>query len=211
MRNPQLKEGYIYHVFTKSIAGFKVFRRKSDYLRFIETIKFYRYFKPPARLSTYLTLKDKKKFFLVYMNDIPQVVDILAYCLMPTHVHVLLVQTYKDGISRFMKCVLDSYTRYFNVKTNRKGPLWQSRFKHVLIEGEEQLMHTTRYIHLNPTTEHLVNRPEDWQFSSYREYIGLTKERLCNFEKYLEILPEYYRKFVEDQIEYQQALKSVVK
>ena len=211
MRNPQLKEGYIYHVFTRSIAGFKVFRAKADYLRLVETIKFYRFLKPPTRLSAYLALKNKEKFFLAYMRDIPHIVDILAYCLMPTHIHLLLVQTYENGISQFMKCVLDSYTRYFNLKTGRKGPLWQSRFKHVLIEDEEQLMHVTRYIHLNPATEHLVAKPEDWNFSSYREYIGTTEERLCNFEKYFTVDHHYYRKFVENQIEYQRALRNVKK
>jgi len=128
---------------------------------------------------------------------------------MPTHIHLLLVQTYENGISEFMKCVLDSYTRYFNLKTNRKGPLWQSRFKHALIEDEEQLMHVTRYIHLNPATEHLVEKPEDWEFSSYREYLGMTEERLCCVEKYFALEPLIYRKFVENQIEYQRALKDV--
>ncbi len=208
MRKPQLKEGYIYHVFTKSIAGFKVFRTKDDYLRFIETIKFYRFLKPPTRLSAYLTLKNKEKFFLTYIRDIPHIVDIIAYCLMPTHVHLLLVQTYEKGISEFMRHVLDSYTRYFNLKTDRKGPLWQSKFKHVLIEDEEQLMHVTRYIHLNPTTEHLVEKPEDWKFSSYREYLGMTEEMLCSLEKYFSIDPLIYRKFIENQIEYQRAIKS---
>ncbi len=207
MRSPQLKDGYIYHVFTKSIAGFIVFRNENDYVRFIETMKFYRYLKPPARFSEYLRLKDKERFFLSYLQDQPVIVDVLAYCIMPTHIHLLVVQTYKEGISRFMKHILDSYTRYFNTKTQRKGPLWQGRFKHVLIENEEQLMHITRYIHLNPSTDHLVEKPEDWEFSSYKEYLELTNERICNFEKYINIDPPKYRLFVEDQIEYQQALK----
>ncbi len=107
----------------------------------------------------------------------------------------------------FMKHILDSYSRYFNTKNNRKGPLWQGRFKHVLIETEEQFMHTTRYIHLNPTTDFLVERPEYWQFSSYKEYIGLDNKGICNFKKYYPLVPEEYRKFVEAQIQYQQELK----
>jgi putative transposase len=209
MRYPALKEGYIYHVFTKSIEGVIVFRDNNDYMRFLEAMKFYRYQKPPTRFAIYLSLKNRERFFNAFLKDQPIIVDILAYCLMPTHVHFLLVQKDKEGISRFMKHVLDSYTRYFNTKTDRKGPLWQSRFKHVLIEGEEQLLHVTRYIHLNPTTDHLVEKPEDWEFSSYREYLGMTGERICSFEKFLAIDPLNYRKFVEDQIQYQQALKDV--
>jgi putative transposase len=207
MRHPQLREGYIYHIFTKSIAGYKVFRDPSDYKRFIETVRFYQYSTPPAKFSVYLRLKNKDKFFKAYLEDRPRLVDILAYCVMPTHVHLLLTQINKDGISNFMKCVLDSYTRYFNTRTQRKGPLWQSRFKSVVVEKEEQFMHLTRYIHLNPTTDQLVKCPEDWEFSSYREYLGKGKERLCNFEQYYEIPSAQYRQFVENQIDYQKTLK----
>lgn len=209
MRYPFLKEGYIYHIFTKSIEGFKIFRSRSYYERFIETMKFYLYSEPPTKFSVYIRLKDKERFYKTYLKNKSTLVDILAYCLMPTHVHLLLVQLREGGISEYMRRVLDSYSKYFNMKTNRKGPLWQSRFKHVLIETEEQLMHTTRYIHLNPTTDHLVEHPEDWQFSSYREYLGTTKDILCHKDKYLEIVdPELYKSFVEEQIQYQQALKS---
>ena len=208
MRYPLLKEGYIYHIFTKSIEGYRIFKSRAHYERFIETLKFYLYSEPPTKFSVYLRLKDKERFFKTYMGNKPALVDILAYCLMPTHVHLLLVQLRDRGISEYMKRVLDSYSKYFNIKTNRKGPLWQSRFKHVLVETEEQLMHTTRYIHLNPTTDHLVEQPEDWQFSSYREYLGTSSMPLCQKDKYLEIDPEAYKLFVDEQIEYQQALKS---
>jgi len=207
MRDPQLIEGHIYHVFTKSIAGNVVFRDSSDYKRFIEALCFYLYSSPPTKFSAYLRLKNKDRFFKAYLKDQPRLVDILAYCIMPTHVHLLLVQVEKAGISNFMRCVLDSYTRYFNTRNQRKGPLWQSRFKNILVESEEQFMHLTRYIHLNPTTERLVQSPEDWEFSSYREYLGKSKERLCNFKQYYNISSSRYRQFVENQIDYQSLLK----
>ncbi len=208
MRDPLLKEGFIYHVFTKSIEGYKVFRKKTEYSRFLETMKFYRYMSPPARFSVYLRLKDRERFFQNYLSNCDLLVDILAYCLMPTHIHFLLVPLHEGGISEYMKRILDSYSKYFNLKNDRKGPLWQSRFKHVLIETEEQLMHTTRYIHLNPATDHLVEKPEDWNYSSYREFIGIEDDRICSFEKYMEIETGQYKKFVEEQIDYQRALKN---
>jgi len=66
----------------------------------------------------------------------------------------------EEGISLYMKNLLNSYTRYFNTKTKRKGPLWQGRFKSVLIKMDEQL-YLTRYIHLNPTSEDLVEKTSE--------------------------------------------------
>ena len=108
-----------------------------------------------------------------------------------------------------MKNLLNSYTRYFNTKTKRKGPLWQGRFKSVLIKTDEQLLHLTRYIHLNPTSEDLVERPEDWPYSSYNEYLRNSEEPLCSFSKYLDIEPKTYREFVESRKDYQKRLSEI--
>jgi len=122
MRKQPLNTGDIYHVFTKSIAGFKIFRTKRDYQRMIELIKFYRIKKPPTRFSTYIEIKDKEQFITKYIAEKGHIVEINAYCLMPTHIHLILRQLKKDGISIFMGKVLNSYTRFFNLKNKRKGP-----------------------------------------------------------------------------------------
>ncbi len=120
---------------------------------------------------------------------------------MPTHIHLILKQIENDGISNFMKKILDSYTRYFNLKTKRKGPLWQSRFKNVMIESDEQMLHLTRYLHLNPTSDGLVKIPEEWKYSSYMEYIGISEAKICNANILKNFTPEEYRKFVEERID----------
>jgi putative transposase len=127
---------------------------------------------------------------------------------MPTHIHFILKQLKKNGISAFMRLILDSYTRYFNIKHQRKGPLWQSRFKNVLVESDEQMYHLTRYIHLNPVTAGLVEKPEQWMPSSYLEYIqqGNKKQRTCRFEDILTIQPLEYKDFVENRVNYQKEL-----
>ncbi len=78
---------------------------------------------------------------------------------MPTHIHLILKQLKEDGISAYMSKILNSYTCYFNRRTKRKGPLWESRFKRVEVTSDEQLLHLTRYIHLNPVTAHIVEEP----------------------------------------------------
>lgn len=108
---------------------------------------------------------------------------------MPTHIHLLLKQILKDGISIYMGKVLNSYAKYFNTKYKRKGSLWESRFKSIEVETTEELYHLTKYIHLNPVTAYLVEKPGDWHFSSYREFIdeiGIN-EKIYNFDEFLEI------------------------
>ena len=203
----------IYHVTNKSIEGYVIFNNKVEYLRMKELIRYYQLENPPVRYSYFVAWqKDENEF--VNKNDRQnkkKLVQIIAYCLMPTHIHLVLQQLRKNGISIYMNKVLNSYTHYFNTKHRRKGPLWTGRFKRVLVETDEQLIHLTRYIHLNPVTAHLVDKPEDWPFSSYHEYITgkPMKDKMCEFEHILDINPSEYKKFVEDQISYQRELADI--
>lgn len=209
MRKHPLVNESLYHIFTKSISGYRVFRSTKDYSRMVEMLKFYQYIKLPTKFSTYLNLKDKDSFLQRYLSDRERHVDIIAYCLMPTHIHLVLKQLKDNGISLFMKHILDSYTRYFNIKNKRKGPLWQGRFKSVLIESDEQLLHLTRYIHLNPTSDNLVNTPEEWTYSSYNEYLNSSDGSICNYSKHLDIDPKEYKQFVESRENYQKELNII--
>jgi len=206
MRKHPLVKGSVYHVFTKSISGYRIFRYPRDYNRFLEMFKFYRYENPPTRFSTYLEIKDKDGFHQRHFSERDHIVEIIAYCVMPTHIHFVLKQLKDNGISIFMKNILDSYTRYFNTRNSRKGPLWQGRFKNVLVVDDEQLLHLTRYIHLNPTSDGLVEKPEDWKYSSYNEYLGESEDGICNYSEYMEIGPDEYRRFVESRKDYQKSL-----
>jgi len=204
-----LAEGEVYHIFSKSIAGFEIFRQELEYQRMKNLISYYKQEKPSLRFSMFMEIKNKEKLFQKHFSEKRNLIDIIAYCFMPTHIHLVLKQLVANGISISMNNILNSYTRYFNVKTKRKGPLWESRFQRVLVKSDEQLLHLTRYIHLNPVTAHLVDKPQDWQFSSYREFLEKTKERVCNFSQLLEIKPIDYRKFVDSQINYQRELADI--
>jgi len=210
MRKEPLVTGFLYHICTKSIAGYKIFKFNEDYLRMLVMMKYYAYKEPPMKFSAYQKLEERRRceIFQKLINK-ERIVEILAYCIMPTHLHLILSQLKKDGISLYMKNLLNSYTRYFNTKNKRKGPLWQGRFKSVLIKTDEQLLHLTRYIHLNPTSDNLVERPEDWSYSSYNEYLNNSKEPLCSFSKYLNIDPKAYKAFVETRKDYQKRLSEI--
>lgn len=140
-------------------------------------------------------------------KDQLKIVQLIAYCLMPTHIHLILKQKIEQGISNYMRNALDGYSRYFNTCHKRKGPLWEGKFQNILIKGDEQLLHLTRYIHLNPTTASLVKKPQDWKFSSYLEYLSDENQRkFCIYDDLLQITPKRYKKFVEERINYQKEL-----
>ncbi len=194
---------------TKSIAGYVVFRSDTDYQRMLEMMEFYNHEVLPIRFSYYRQFKNSKLFKKrVHLDKYDKLVDIVAYCLMPTHIHLLLTPLKENGISIYMKNLLNSYTRYFNTKNNRKGPLWQGRFKDVLVESDEQLLHLTRYIHLNPTSSGLVKNPKEWRYSSYKDFLGENEKSkvVCNFKSYLDIDPKTYKEFVESRKDYQREL-----
>jgi putative transposase len=208
MRKYALTDGSIYHVFTKSIAGFQIFRSDADYERMRGLLKYYHIAKPLMRFSLFVELKDKENYCRKNVDENDKLVELKAYCLMPTHIHLMLKQLKGDGISIFMGNVLNSYSRYFNIKNKRKGPLWESRFKNVEVSTDEQLLHLSRYIHLNPSTANLVEKPEDWKYSSYKEYIEDldSEDRLCNFAGHMNIEPWDYKEFVSSQKNYQREL-----
>lgn len=211
-RKYPLETDSVYHVFNKSIADFKIFNEKKDFLRIFEVAKYYQFEKVPLSFSRFIRArKERKKIFsnsfLLEKNN--KLVEIIAYCFMPTHIHLALKQVKDNGISVFMNKVLDSYTRYFNLSHKRKGPLWEGPFKNVLVESDDQLYHLTRYIHLNPVTAYLVDKSEDWDFSSYREYLGIAKDKVCKYDDLFEIDTASYKKFVEDRVSYQRELQRI--
>ncbi|MEA3328723.1 MAG: transposase [Candidatus Omnitrophota bacterium] len=205
-----LVKGEIYHIFSRSIAEFEIFKSDSEYKRMRNLFKYYK-LRPLLRFSAFNEVQNKKEFFQKHLVKKESLTEIIAYCIMPTHFHLILKQLKEKGISSVMNNILNSYTRYFNIKTKRKGPLWESRFQRVLVETDEQLLHLTRYIHLNPVTAYLVNKPQDWKFSSYKEYLGKVndEERICNYSNILEINPQRYKKFVDSHIDYQRELAKI--
>ncbi|MBI3999853.1 MAG: transposase [Candidatus Omnitrophica bacterium] len=208
----ELKTNEYYHVFNKSIAKFVIFNSDDEYQRMVRTLLYYQTAKRGCSLSDFLRLNKANKNKLdALLSSTPKEqtswIKIIAFCLMPTHIHLLLRQNLENGISIFMSNALNSYACYFNKKHKREGPLWTGRFKAVHIETDDQLWHVSRYIHLNPTTANLVKRPELWKYSSYPRYIKTERSKFSlPTTSVFDCTPKEYQKFVENQISYQKQL-----
>jgi putative transposase len=208
IRKTPLVSNEIYHIFNKSIAEFKIFNNREEFLRMKEVISYYQWKDNKRRFSVWKIKKEELKEDSLGKD---KYVKIISYCIMPTHIHLILKQLIDKGISIFMSQISNSYARYFNTKHKRKGSLWESEFKNKLVTNDEQLLHLTRYIHLNPVSAFLVEKPEDWEFSSYKEFLREVddKEKICDFEDIIDFDPFFYKKFVEDRISYQRELEKI--
>lgn len=205
-RETPLVTGGIYHIVNRGVASQQIFSCQRHYQRTLEIILYYQNRKPPLRYSYFSSLPqslraeklsqlNKQKDFLV---------EILAYCLMPNHFHFLLKQSVDNGISNYLSKFSNSYTRYFNSKHNRVGPLLQGKFKSVQIASEEQLLHLSRYIHLNPYSSGIVKHLKDlnqYPYSSLPEYLGLNDNHFCSKDMILSYFKSKnsYQNFVFNQ------------
>ncbi|MBI4057911.1 transposase [Candidatus Microgenomates bacterium] len=215
VRKVPLVNGEMYHVINRGIDGRLTFGNKREYIRAIRTLDYYRYQSPPLRLSKFLDLPVEKRANV--LNSIKRgdlLVDIVCYCFMPNHIHFLLRQNIDKGISDFMRLFQNSYTRYFNTKNERQGPLFLDQFKAVHIGKDDELLHVSRYIHLNPYSAYLVKSFEnliEYEWSSLPEYLGCRKTDICEAETVLSFFKKTneYRKFVFNNKDYQRRLQAL--
>ncbi len=102
--------------------------------------------------------------------------QILAYCLMPNHYHLVLKSLTENGITEFMRKLGTGYTNYFNKKNKRVGGLFQGKFKAKAVEDDEYLQYLIHYIHFNPLDiEHSMKFLKDYPWSSYQECLNCSK------------------------------------
>ncbi|HQV53984.1 MAG: transposase [Chitinophagaceae bacterium] len=163
----------IYHIYNRGNNQQKIFFNDENYFYFLR--KCHTYLKP--------------------------VCDILAWCLMPNHFHFLIDVTEKSiklvkcggiemtAITNGFRLLQSSYAKGINKQENRTGNLFQQKAKAKIVSGEDNYADTAfHYIHQNPVTSNLVSNPEDWQYSSFMDFVSLRNGTLCNKEKAIELL-----------------------
>lgn len=200
--------GQFYHICNKSISAYSIFRTRLFAQRFLNVVDYYNTTESVQNFGKTKQLKELLLPGLLNLNE-ERIVDIYSYCVMPDHYHLLFKVLIAHTVPHLISIIQNSYTRFYNLQNSRKGPLWQSRYRVTEIDSGEQLLHVSRYIHLNPTTNKLVEKPEDWKYSSYRQYLytDILKEKHA-----LQMTSvEAYRRFVEGNIVHQTKLKEIKK
>ena len=205
LRKTLLITGEHYHVFSRSSQKREIFLG-IDADIFQICLKFYTRTNLYPKFSYYL--KHQKEFPLTYLD---RLVTIEAYCIMPTPFHLLLKQEVDGGITDYLQRSLVSYSHYYNQKHQEIGPVFAGRFKAVQIETEEQFMHVSRYIHLNPTSVGLVGDPRSYPYSSIQDYQKISPDLPVDPSQVLGCFAskESYLKFVLSRKDYQRKLEYI--
>lgn len=175
-----------YHVYNRGWNLGKIFFETEDYEHFEYIL---------ARYLSDEPVKDSRgREFSQYYPDI----ELVAYCLMGNHYHLLFYQRDEATLSKIMTSVATAYTAYFNKKYRRRGSLFESTYKAVPILEDIQLIHITRYIHLNHV------RYATWPHSSYSDYLTIPRNWVYP-NSILELFAskEQYEEFVSDYEELQ--------
>ena len=207
--------GEMYHVFNRGIDRRPIYTTKKEYQRFLDLASYYRFTSVPMRYSEFAKLPDEAQsaVWQKLQDKAHFEVDIISYCFMPNHFHFLLKQRTGGGVSRFIANIANGYTKYFNTKHQRVGPLLQGTFKAVWVETEEQLFHLTRYIHLNPATSYLIEPQnlQDYRWSSYPEYVNQKEAGISDtsFVGWMFPARNGYQKFFLDHADYARKLEKI--
>jgi REP element-mobilizing transposase RayT len=169
----------IYHLTLRGNNRQTLFLDAQDYQRYLQLLEIYR---------------QRHPFHL------------LAYALMPNHVHLLVQALPAGALSDAMRELGPAYTRYFNARYGCVGHLYQGRFHSSWVNEEAYVREVSRYIHLNPVRAHLADDPREYRWSSYQMYLGQsgqsscaveTRVILCLFGTALVEQRQHYRLFVE--------------
>ena len=123
--------------------------------------------------------------------------EVWAYCLMPNHVHAVVVPADEDGLRRTFGDLHRRYTAYVNARARRTGHVWQGRFGSVAMD-EAHLFHALRYVSLNPVRARLVERAADWRWSSVGAHLAGKDDRVVRVAPALERVGNFAAFLAED-------------
>ena len=173
--NPITVSQIFYHTLNRGVEKRDIFLDRQDYLRFIHNLyelnnedrveTAFHAFRSDPNLANTANRKERKLL-----------VDILAFCLMPNHYHLLVSPRVENGVSRFMSKINIGHAKYFNQKYDREGVLFQGRYKKILVNENTHFLHLPFYIHFNPL---------DLKYPEWRE------NKISNPEKVMEFLESY--------------------
>lgn len=222
MRKTQFEKGKIYHIYNRGVEKREIFLSDGDRWRFLQGL--YLFNDESGSLNLLYRLEQQKgaMHFGILRDYMKQegverkpLVRIMADCLRPNHFHLLLEEIQEDGISKFMQKLGVGYTKYFNTKYERVGPLFQGVFKAVLVDNDTQLQYLLVYINvinpgqeIEPTlkeqgtqdVEGILKFAKEYPWSTHQEYLGKRDSIIMEkgIAENLFSTPEQYREFARD-------------
>lgn len=205
MRNHSFIKGEFYHIYAHGIADSKIFPAEKDYARFLTLLFAANSVDIIPRLDRSIDLNLVWDILAGKIKLCKPLIDIVCFCLMPTHFHLLLKERSDANISKYLHRVLVSHSKYINLKYDRRGHLFESKFHSKHIGENDYLLILSSYIHKNPKKLRTwKNKEYLYPWSSYQDYIA--KNRWQNLIKPDIVKGQFkntkeYKNFVEDNCE----------
>jgi putative transposase len=223
MRKTKIEKGKIYHIYNRGVEKRDIFLSDGDRWRFLQGLYLFNDESISANLLFRLEQEKGKMHFGIlreYMQnqgiERKPLVRIMADCLKPNHFHLLLEEIKESGISRFMHKLGTGYTKFFNKKYERVGPLFQGAFKAIEVSNDIQLSYLLAYINiinpgqeLEPDLKAVAQNPDEilqfvetYPWSTHQEYLGKRDSIIIEKGVAGKIFstPKKYKAFVADVI-----------
>ncbi|MEJ2532410.1 MAG: transposase [Halioglobus sp.] len=143
------------------------------------------------RMETFFCSEDYRAYMdLLAKAKAEMGVAVWAYCLMPNHVHLVVVPDQQDSLARLFRSVHRHYSRRVNFREQWRGHLWQERF-HSFVMDERYLLATVRYTELNPLRARLCINPADWPWSSARAHFAGRDDAIVSVQPMLDRVADW--------------------
>jgi len=186
-------ETTIYHILSRGVDKRQIFIDDDDHLRFIHDLFEFNDEEPADNIWYFFNKNNKNQYqssdlrsHYIERKTRKLIVNILAFCLMPNHYHLLIIPLFENAVVKFMRKLNIGYAKYFNEKYQRKGTLFESRYKSIPITDHSHFVHLPYYIHLNPLDlimpewrtreisdyKKAMEFLEKYRWSSFQDYIG---------------------------------------
>lgn len=182
--------GSYYHVYFRGGNRSRIFRDAADFEKILQLF------------ARYLSLEEVKNSAGLSFPNYHYKLELVAFCLMPNYVHLLIYQRQQGSMTEFMRSLLTSYSMYFNKRHKRSGPLFESRYKASRITDDSYLEHISRYIHLNP------RQWRDYEYSSLPYYLQQVTDEWIDPKRIMERFagPDEYLRFVENHEQHKEMM-----
>ncbi len=180
--NVDFIKGAYFHIYHHAVNKELLFRDRDDYLYFLEKLN-------------------------KYLPSCP--ISIISYCLIPNHFHFLIKQKTEIPAFKLFNLTSVAFVRHINTKYHRIGTIFRGKLNHIKVDKEKYLVYLCQYIHCNPVRAGLVEKPEEWEFSNYRDWIGhrngklvdrqFINERITSIDDYVKNIESYLDLLDDDE------------
>ena len=215
MRNIEIAPEEHYHVFNRGVNKGTIFHDVGDYSRFLFLILHLQSKENFPQIGRSVKNYVKHRVFDIDAEEIIKLrtIELVSFCIMPNHFHLILKEVEDGGISVYMQRVLNAYAKYYNTKYNKSGHVFQGPYKAVHITDDRQLLYLSAYIHRNPREiSSWLNKEKNYPWSSYQDFIeenrwgGLLSREIIlgqfkNSKKYKEFIETSTAKMIKDELD----------